>query len=109
MGISIEIECNIVGKFKSKIVEADTEKKLTFLFFLFSLQPMKLMFTNISDLKRFQRANFMLALFEKDDIFVQFVPMFAFSNLLWSDTSSTNISNASMDQFIINKKFLEKY
>ena len=63
---------------------------------------MKLMFTNISDLKRFQKANFMLVLFEKDDIFVQFVPMFAFSNLLWSDTSSTNISNASMDQFIIN-------
>merc|ERR1719266_2477833 len=63
---------------------------------------MKLMFTNISDLKRFQKANFMLVLFEKDDIFVRFVPMFAFSNLLWSDTSSTNISNASMDQFIIN-------
>ena len=63
---------------------------------------MKLMFTNISDLKRFQKANFMLGLFEKDDIFVRFVPMFAFSNLLWSDMSSTNISNASMDQFIIN-------
>ena len=63
---------------------------------------MKLMFTNISDLKRSQKANFMLELFEKDDIFVRFVPMFAFSNLLWSDMSSTNISNASMDQFIIN-------
>ena len=63
---------------------------------------MKLMFTNISDLKKFPKANFMLALFEKDDIFVQSVPMFAFSNLLWSDMSSTNISNASMDQFIIN-------
>ena len=60
------------------------------------------MFTNISDLKRFLMANFMLGVFEKDDTFVQFVPMLPFSSLIWSDMSLTNISNASMDQDITN-------
>merc|ERR1740129_1922558 len=52
---------------------------------------MKLMFTNISDLKKFQKANFTLGVFEKDDIFVRFVPMFPISGLIWSDMS-TNTS-----------------
>ena len=64
---------------------------------------MKLTFTNISDLKKFQKVNFTLALYEKDDIFVRFVPLFAFSNLKWSDTSSINISNVSMDQAVLHK------
>ena len=64
---------------------------------------MKLTFTNISDLKKFQKVNFTLALYEKDDIFVRFAPLFAFSNLKWSDTSSINISNVSMDQAVLHK------
>ena len=66
---------------------------ITFSYSIFSFfQHLRLKYTNIWALKKFQKANFILEQFEKGAIFASFVPIRLLLNLTWHTISDLNIS-----------------